>query len=93
MRSGSIPGSARNKVKRGATDGLHLLDFAKQGHGPGQHRVRPAEEHLASVVIHRQCHIAMCGQIVGTTPLIVVEADPSCPISTASQGPLAVRPR
>jgi hypothetical protein len=61
MRWGVNTGHREENIKRGATGGLHSFDIGKQGHGPGQHRVRPTKEHLTTVVIHRQGDIAMCG--------------------------------
>ena len=68
-------GLREKNIERGATDSLHPPDIGKQGHGPGQHRIRPTEEHLTTVIVHRQRYIAMGGQVVGPPPLIVLKAD------------------
>ena len=86
-------GNPEKNIKGGATDSPHPLDVRKQRHGPGQHRVRPAEEQLTTVIIHRQRQIAMRGQIVGPLPLVLVKADPIMSYEHRRPRPLGVGPR
>jgi hypothetical protein len=79
-------------VQRYATNSPHPSSVGQQGHDPSQHRVGPAKEGLSAVKVHRECNIAVRGEIISAAPLVVVKTN--AVVSNENCGPrtLAVRP-
>ncbi|MEO6869226.1 MAG: hypothetical protein ABI168_06255 [Ginsengibacter sp.] len=57
------------------TNNPHPSIVSQQGYDPSQHRVGPAKEGLSAMKVHRECNIAMGGEIISASPLVVVKTN------------------